>query len=176
MSRQQLPLFNALGRKLRQDSDSESLQGWQETDSCLLTHLLLLDNILKSLSTAHQPLAFPFCASRSICNLSCTRWSVGPRVRKPWGAVRCRRFNAVWPLLHQGPIDGHEESGLPRSHALMRSLGTTSEDDDSTQAAESVIGRPKSRNGHAGLVSVVALRTVPAVGTHIAPTTGDWAG
>jgi hypothetical protein len=115
---------------LRQDSDSEAYRGGKETDSSLLTHLLLLDNILKSLSTARQPLAFPFCASRSICNLSCTRWSVGPRVRKPWGAVRCRRSNALAfaALRANRRPRGVRRATLARMHAV---LGTTSEDDDS---------------------------------------------
>ena len=82
----------------------------------------------------------------------------------------------LWPLLHQGPIDGHEGSGVPRSHACMRSWAPRAKTTIRTQATESVIGQPKSQNGHAGLVSVVAQLTVLAVGTHSAPTTGGWTG
>jgi hypothetical protein len=43
---------------------------------------------------------------------------------------------------------------VPRSHACMRSWAPRAKTTIRTQAAESVIGQPKSQNGHAGLVSV----------------------
>lgn len=173
MSRQQLPLFNALGRKLRQDSDrthSEAYRGGKETDSSLLTHLLLLDNILKNLY--RRPInLWPFLFVQVAASATCPA---------PVGQSAPERSAAddltLWPLLHQGPIDGHEESGVPRSHACMRSWAPRAKTTIRTQAAESVIGQPKSQNGHAGLVSVVAQLTVLAVGTHSAPTTGGWTG